>query len=175
MSSIKDENEVIVYTGHSNHAFDKLAQLLQQHSIQVVIDVRSRPQSRWVPWFNQRNLETAIPPLGIEYQWAGNHLGGLPNDPALYMPNAQRKRKADPPRVVDYDLVARQDWFRAAIDELLTLASHKRIALMCAEENPQRCHRSQLIGQTLVKRGVKVLHIRKEGELEPQDAAAHSA
>ena len=163
--------DTIVYSiGHSNASFDKIAQLLQKYEIRVLVDVRSRPHSRWVPWFNQKNLATAIPGIGIEYQWAGNHLGGLPGDPAYYKPNPQRKRKTDPPRVIDYRKVARQSWFQEAIDELLKVASRQRTAIMCAEENPQKCHRSRLVGRTLVKKGVKVLHIRGNGDIEPQSS-----
>ena len=162
--------DVAVFTiGHSRHSFDTFAGLLKKHAIQVLIDARSRPQSRWVPWFNQKNLETAIPKIGIEYQWAGT-LGGLPADQTFYKPNLNRKRKTDPATVADYDKIARQKWFQVAINQLLEVAKQRRTAIMCAEENPQECHRSRLIGQTLVKRGVKVLHIRKDGKLEPQTA-----
>jgi uncharacterized protein (DUF488 family) len=161
--------DVAVFTiGHSNASFDKIVQLLQKYEVRVLVDVRSRPQSRWVPHFNRKNLEAAIPKLGIEYQWAGNHLGGLPDDPAYYKPNPKRKKKTDPPTVVDYYKVARQNWFQKAIDELLEVASRQTTAIMCAEENPHQCHRSQLIGHALVKRGVDVRHIRKNGVTEPQ-------
>lgn len=163
--------DVAVFTvGHSNHQFAKLAELLQKHGIQVLVDVRSRPHSRWVPWFNQKHLETAIPGIGIEYKWAGNHLGGLPSDPAYYKPNPQHKRKTDPPKIADYAKIARQKWFQKAIDELLEVASSRRTAVMCSEENPQKCHRSQLIGHALVKRGVEVRHIRGNGDIEPQSS-----
>ena len=167
--TIEMTSDIIVYTiGHSNAPFDKIAQLLQQHAIQVVVDVRSRPRSRWVPQFNRKNLETALPKLGLEYQWAGNQLGGFPDDPTLYKPNPQRKKKTDPVTVADYDKIARQNWFHGAIDELLRVASRKRTAIMCAEENPEKCHRSQLIGRALLKRGVDVEHIRGTGDLQPQ-------
>jgi len=162
---------VTVYSiGHSNHQFNLLAELLQKHAIEVLVDIRSKPQSRWVPHFNRKTLETALPELGIEYRYLGKELGGLPIDPTLYKPNPQRKRKTDPPRVVDYDKIARQSWYQQAIDELLEVASHQRTAIMCSEENPQNCHRSQLVGRTLVKKGIEVLHIRKTGTLEPQSA-----
>jgi uncharacterized protein (DUF488 family) len=163
------ERDITIYTiGHSNASFDKITELLQKYAIRVLVDVRSVPRSRWVPHFNQKNLASAIPKLGIEYQYAGNHLGGLPDDATYYKPNPQRKRKTAPPRVADYAKIARQSWFQKAIDELLEVASHKRTAIMCSEEAPQQCHRSQLIGRTLAKKGVRVLHIRKNGTLEPQ-------
>jgi uncharacterized protein (DUF488 family) len=157
--------------GHSNASFDKIAQQLQKYSIQVLVDVRSHPRSRWVPHFNKQNLESAIPGIGIEYKWVGNRLGGLPDDPAYYKPNPHPTRKTDPPTVADYDKIRRQEWFQKAINELLEVASNKRTAIMCAEEDPQTCHRSLLIGHTLAEKGVKVLHIRKNGELEPQKLA----
>jgi uncharacterized protein (DUF488 family) len=95
-------------------------------------------------------------------------LGGLPDDPAYYKPNPTRKRKADPSTVVDYKKLAQQDWFQDAIDKLIEIASKHRTAIMCSEEDPTKCHRSQLVGDTLMKRGVKVLHIRGNGDLEPQ-------
>ncbi len=168
-------SDVAIFTiGHSNHSFAKLAKLLQKNSIQVLVDVRSRPQSRWVPWFNQKNLESAIPGIGLEYHWAGDHLGGLPSDPAYYKPNPKRRKQTDPLRIVDYAKVARQSWFQEAIGELLEAASHRRTAVMCAEENPENCHRAQLIGNALVKRGARVMHIRKGGALEPQSATDHT-
>jgi len=160
---------VEVYTiGHSNHALNELTSLLQKHKIEVLVDVRSKPHSRWVPWTNRKNLETEIPKLGIEYRWTGDCLGGLPSDPNLQKRNPQRKKKTAPATIPDYDKIAKQQWFKDAINELLEVASHKRLVMMCSEENPSTCHRSQLIGRALVKKGVKVLHIRKNGTFEPQ-------
>lgn len=49
--------------------------------------------------------------------------------------------------------------FAAGLRELEGLASRKRVALMCAEAVPWRCHRS-LIADALDVRGWKVLHIQ---------------
>ena len=160
---------VTVYTiGHSNHPLDKLTRLLQEHRIEVLVDVRSRPQSRWLPHFNRKNLETALPKAGISYRYFGKQLGGRPDDQALYKPNLNRKRKSDPLAIVDYGKIAQQDWFQDAISKLIEVASEHRTAIMCSEEDPRTCHRSQLVGETLSKRGIKVYHIRGSGELEQQ-------
>lgn len=160
---------VTIYTiGHSRHAFDEFVELLRKHSIQVLVDVRSHPQSRWVPHFNQKHLETAIPKAGIDYRYFGKELGGLPDDPAVYKPNPQRKKKTDPATIVDYRKVARQSGFRDGISKLIEIASQQRAIIMCSEENPENCHRSLLVGQALMRKGVTVLHIRKNGELQPQ-------
>jgi len=166
---LQEDQKVTIFTiGHSNHPFGKLAELLLKNRIEVLVDVRSKPQSRWVPHFNRKNLTTALPAIGIEYRWMGDHLGGLPDDPTYYQPNLKRKKKTDPPKVVDYAKVARQNWFQDAISKLIEIASEHRTAIMCSEEDPKTCHRSQLVGETLSKRGIKVYHIRGSGELEQQ-------
>ena len=48
--------------------------------------------------------------------------------------------------------------FTAGIGELLARARRRRIAIMCAEAVPWRCHRS-LISDALLVRGYKVEHI----------------
>ncbi len=51
------------------------------------------------------------------------------------------------------------------------LAEKHNLAIMCSEENPQRCHRSMLIARNLVGQGNKVLHIRSNGNLEEVNIA----
>ena len=50
------------------------------------------------------------------------------------------------------------DSFWRAIRELEALAAAKRVAIMCAEAVPWRCHRS-LIADALLVDGVEVRHI----------------
>ena len=62
------EPRVSVFTiGHSNHPSEKFRALLQQHSIEALMDVRSAPYSRFHPQFNRKQLEAAIPAAGIRY------------------------------------------------------------------------------------------------------------
>lgn len=43
--------------------------------------------------------------------------------------------------------------------------------MMCAEEDPARCHRKHLLGNPLAAAGVEILHIRGVGGLaEDKDA-----
>ena len=44
--------------------------------------------------------------------------------------------------------------FEQSLDELIQLANQERIALMCAEAVPWRCHRS-LIADALLIRGIR--------------------
>jgi uncharacterized protein (DUF488 family) len=45
-----------------------------------------------------------------------------------------------------------------------------QLALVCAEEDPMRCHRRFLLTPPLMQRGLKVLHLRGDGRIEPESA-----
>jgi uncharacterized protein (DUF488 family) len=49
------------------------------------------------------------------------------------------------------------------------MATGKRLTIMCAEEDPEKCHRWLLVGKTLAARGVSIVHIRGDGTATPAD------
>ena len=147
--------ELLIYTiGHSDHDTGEFIALLRQHSITLVVDVRSRPYSRWAHQFNRETLARDLEDAGIAYRFMGDVLGGRPADPALYDPERERP---------DYRRVAQSITYQAGIDRLLDLARDERVAVMCSEGDHRRCHRHLLIAQTLLERGVRVLHIQPDG------------
>jgi uncharacterized protein (DUF488 family) len=161
-------NDVEIYTiGHSNLSGEALVNLLRQHRIQVVVDVRSMPYSQYAPQFNREALARTLSRAGIEYKYEGKRLGGRPEDPTCYKSGeVPASNKADYLRLVDYDEVAQRDWYKAGISDLLATAKERRTAILCSEEDPNRCHRHHLIAQTLLDIGVTVWHIRGSGALE---------
>lgn len=65
----------MIYTiGTSNHSKEKFNYLLDRFAINLIVDVRSKPRSRFFPWFNQKSLGGW---LEIKYIWAGDLLGGF--------------------------------------------------------------------------------------------------
>ena len=44
-----------------------------------------------------------------------------------------------------------------------------RICVMCAEEDPSSCHRNLLVGESLRREGVKILHIRGTGQIQTDE------
>ena len=70
--------------GHSNHEPGAFAALLRQHGVDVVVDVRSAPYSRYLPHFNKEFLEETLRRAGIGYVFKGQELGGQPAERALY-------------------------------------------------------------------------------------------
>jgi len=150
--------------GHSDHPIEAFLDLLRQHMVTVVVDVRSQPYSQWVPQFNRESLARALEAAGIRYVFMGDSLGGRPADPALYDAGEEYP---------DYERLASSPAYQASIERLLALARMERVAFMCSEGDHTKCHRSKLIAPTLRERGARVLHIRPDGKVieEPQQLA----
>ena len=144
--------------GHSNIALEDLLSLLQRHHIEVVADVRTLPRSRYVPHFDAGPLQEALLRHGIRYVPLGEQLGGRPDGDEFY----------DEQDHVLYGRLARSQMFQAGIDRVLRGARNYRIALLCSEEDPSKCHRHLLIGRVLRDRGVAMLHIRGDGCIQTE-------
>ena len=149
------QSKPIFTIGHSNHDMAAFLKLLAGHAIKVVVDVRSAPYSRYVPQFNKREIEAALIKAGFTYIFMGDAIGGKPSD-ARYL---------DADGKVSYDKLAGSEAFQQGLDRLAKgLSGGWRIALMCAEENPFKCHRHLLIARELeLKRNIPVQHIRADG------------
>lgn len=141
--------------GHSNHLMPDFIKILEDNSIDTLIDIRSSPYSKHVPQFNKKLIQQAMENASIEYIFLGSKIGGKPKSPKYYKDGE-----------VNYSLLAKTLKFKEGLRELIILSKDHKIVLMCSEENPYQCHRHHLIGQNLLKKGVKVTHIRKNGDLD---------
>lgn len=149
-----DTPKTAIFTiGHSNHTWERFIELLTPHRIELLVDVRSYPRSRFAPWSNREKLDAGLRTQGIEYQWMGNHLGGMPPRPD------QR---------ADLGSISVDEWYRtrskapdflAAIAEVSRMAMGKRLVLMCSEGHPERCHRTLLLAPMISNVDFEVLHI----------------
>jgi uncharacterized protein (DUF488 family) len=153
---------VTLYTiGHSTRMLDELISVLQAHSIETLVDIRSFPMSRRLPHFNRESLDESLRNAGIKYVWM-KELGGR-----------RKKIRDDSPHVAlrspsfrnyaDYMLTPD---FQQGISELLNLAQRSRMAYMCAERVYFRCHR-MLVSDWLVAHGHEVQHIDAQGPTRP--------
>jgi uncharacterized protein (DUF488 family) len=149
----------ILTVGHSNHPVERLVALLQQHGVQVLVDVRSQPYSRFAHQFNRENLAPVVTNAGLQYLFLGEELGGR-----------QLGRIADnQERKAAYDKVVTLPDFQRGIERVLAGAETYRIALLCAEEDPTECHRRVWVTRALRERGAEVLHLRGDGHLDSDD------
>lgn len=146
-----------LYTiGHSRHPLAHFMDLLKRHGIRTLADVRSRPYSRWAPQFRKNPLAGSLELGGVEYVFLGSGLGGRPDEAAFYDAGGQ----------VDYTLRRNAPDFLEAIEQLGEIAARQPTAIMCAEEDPRRCHRRLLVTPALLSREIGVVHIRGDGRLE---------
>jgi uncharacterized protein (DUF488 family) len=144
--------------GHSSHPIDHLLKLLRSFQIQVVVDSRSQPHSRYAPQFNFEALKSALLRDQIDYLFLGKELGGRPEKPEFY----------DKEGYVLYWRVASSPEFRKGLARLVKEATKRRVAVLCSEEDPSSCHRRLLIGRVLTGLGVKMNHIRGNGALQTE-------
>lgn len=150
-----------IYTiGHSTRPLEEFIELLCEHDITQLVDIRSIPRSRHNPQYEQTSLEKTLPEHGIEYIYL-KKLGGL------------RHKQADSKNLGWHNLSFRNyadymqtDDFKEGIDELISIAKKAPTAIMCAEAVPWRCHRS-LVGDALVARGIDGEDIMSKTSLTP--------
>lgn len=145
-----------IYTiGHSNITVDDFIRLLHKAGIEALVDVRSSPHSKYASQFNKEGLMNAVTANGIKYIFMGDLLGGRPKDESCYI-------NGNPA----YDLIRQKDFYKTGINRLLKGIAQYRIAIMCSEEDPMKCHRRNLIGADINKMDINVLHIRSNGVIE---------
>jgi uncharacterized protein (DUF488 family) len=138
----------ILTIGHSTRTLAEFIGLLQAHRATCVADVRTVPRSWHNPQFNKTTLPRALKKAGLDYV----HMPGL---------GGLRHAKSDSINVgwrnasfrgyADY---MQTPGFAESLDELIRRAKRDRIAIMCAEAVPWRCHRS-LIADALLVRGIR--------------------
>jgi uncharacterized protein (DUF488 family) len=139
---------VVLTIGHSTHSLDEFVGLLRAHGVTRVVDVRTVPRSFHNPQFNKTSLPGSLKKAGLGYVHMPG-LGGLrharPDSINMGWRNTSFRGYADYMQTAE---------FEESLNELIQLASQDRIALMCAEAVPWRCHRS-LIADALLVRGIR--------------------
>lgn len=143
--------------GHGNRSLAELIAMLGQVAIATLVDVRAQPHSARHPQFNEESLREACGQANIVYHWAGRHLGG------------RREVRFDSPHIaLDEERRGFADHmgtelFKKAIGQFLGLAARAPSAMLCAERDPDHCHRA-LIADYLTLQGIQVVHLIEPGE-----------
>lgn len=118
--------------GYSNRKIEDFISKLKENNIKLVVDVRSRPFSRWNPKFSRPSLEKELKKYSIKYLFKGNNLGGL------------------------YENIDFED----NINQVIQLSLSQRLVVMCTEGEPEKCHRYQTLAPAFENKGATVNHIR---------------
>jgi uncharacterized protein (DUF488 family) len=156
------DSPVVLTVGHSTRTLAEFIRLLRSHEVSCIVDVRTVPRSRHNPQFNKTSLPGALKKAGLNYV----HMPGLGG-----LRHAKRDsvnmgwRNASFRGFADYMQTSE---FKLSIEELMQLAKQERVALMCAEAVPWRCHRSLIADALLVRR------IRTEDIMSPIRRTVHT-
>ena len=145
--------------GHSTRPIETLIELLKAHRIALLLDVRRWPMSRRHPHFNREALSLSLNKNGIGYHWRQD-LGGFRKPEPNSVNTAWRVGAFR--AYADFMLTAE---FEAIMTETEQIAARERVALMCAEAVPWRCHR-QLLADAFLVRAWTVRHIMDNGCIE---------
>ena len=130
-----------IYTiGHSNWPLEIFISKLIDNSIEVLIDVRTIPLSRYCPHFNKSALQDALAKQTIKYLWMGQNLGG---------------------RGVNVG-------FDDAIDELSAMVKRDiKVCVMCSEGDYKKCHRYISLTPAFKEHELLVTHIQYDNKKKP--------
>lgn len=158
---------VTLYTiGHSDRPIDAFLEILRSTAVLTLVDIRARPRSARHPQYDESALRQSLSGIPVVYHWAGRHLGGFreprPASPHVALSGGFRGFA---------DHMDTPEFARAAA-QLLKLASRSPTVMMCAEMNPEECHR-RLLADYLLLQGATVIHLldhgtRREHVLHPQ-------
>ncbi len=134
---MKKQKTQIKTIGHSAKTIEVFLDTLKKHEIEVLVDVRTIPRSRFSPHFNETALGSSLAKRAIKYLNRGQNLGG---------------------RGVNVG-------YEEAIEELVELARQGvRVCVMCSEADFLKCHRYSTLTPSFNGRGVEVFHIQYESK-----------
>jgi uncharacterized protein (DUF488 family) len=138
--------------GHSTLPIERFLAVLQVYGIERLVDIRTIPRSRHNPQFNDIVLAQSLAAEHLEYV-PMQALGGLrharKDSPNTGWRNESFRGYADYMQTTP---------FLEALEALIQLSRDKRVAIMCAEAVPWKCHRS-LVADALNVRDVPAIEI----------------
>jgi len=143
--------QTVFSIGHGNKSIEDFMSELNSFDIKFLIDIRSKPYSKFSQHFSQQPLKALLEKEHITYVYMGQKLGGLPvHDSTCFTEDGK----------VDYDILKEKYFFKEGLQRLLKANLQGiKVCIMCSEADPKMCHRSKLIGVELQKMSVKLQHI----------------
>lgn len=141
----------IYSVGYEGLTLDGLVDRLSGAHVTTLVDVRLNPVSR-KPGFSKRRLTEALAAVGIEYV----HEKSLGNP----VENRESFRDGDGHEGRARMREILSNGAGEALDRVVGLASTDRIAVLCVEREPERCHRNVITDMALERNpAIEVLQI----------------
>ena len=141
--------------GHWTCPEDVFLGTLAGASVEAVVDVRAQPGSRRSPQFGRDVLPVWLAEAGLGYARLPELAGRRPRQPDVDPSVNAGWQNQSFHNYADWTL---GEAFASGLEQLKVLARERRVAILCGEPMPWRCHRS-LIANVLVAHGWQVWHL----------------
>lgn len=146
--------------GYTTFQFDDFIDVLKHHEIDVVIDVRSLPYSKYHAQYNKEIIEGILKNNKIHYRNYSTEFGARQMERQYFSRDGY----------LDFELFTESKWFKYGFDKINTsLTKGFNIVLMCAEKDPAACHRAIMVSRVFHNNGKAVNHILADGNIENQN------
>lgn len=148
-----------IYTiGYTGFNLAEFIRVLKERDINILIDVRSNPSSKYYTDFNKEELTKSLEVEGIRYDNFKEEFGARQNNLKFYIEG-----------YLDFQLFCNSNRFKDGIKKLKNATKRNyNIALMCAEKDPINCHRCIMIGNG-IRNYFDVQHILPDKSLQSQN------
>jgi uncharacterized protein (DUF488 family) len=139
-----------IYTiGYSGYKPEDFIDELKRRKINVLIDVRSQPYSKYRSEYNKESINELLKSQSIIYRNLALEFGARQTNRNYYSDGK-----------LDFDKFAVSEIFSQGIEKVKTASNLGYImTLMCAEKEPEKCHRAILVARALRDNGFEIRHI----------------
>lgn len=143
-----------IYTiGHSNYSMERFIEMLNRYGIDVVVDIRGTPYSKYNTQYNKEALNNTLKELGFIYIYMGREFAAQRDNKLIYTWEGYS----------DFEKVINEKSFLEGVERLkVGLTKGYKIALLGAKQDPIECHRFALVGRDLRRRGFTLKHIEDD-------------
>lgn len=148
----------VVYTvGHSTHHLDHFLELIREHGVNCIIDVRSVAASSYNPQYNQEPLKQFLKNNQVGYLHFAQEFGARQTDRDLL----------DEEGKLDFEKVRKTWKFNQGLERIWQgIKKGDVMAIMCSESEPIDCHRFSMVSVGLENDGFEVRHILKDHSIK---------
>jgi uncharacterized protein (DUF488 family) len=142
-------NKFVYTIGYSGYKPDEFIIELLRRNINVLIDIRSVPYSKYRSDYNKEALQAMLETQNIKYRNYAQEFGARQTDQKYYTDGK-----------LDFEKFASSDAFLDGIEKVKSASNLGfTVALMCAEKEPEKCHRAILVARMLRDNGFEIRHI----------------
>jgi uncharacterized protein (DUF488 family) len=127
----------LVSVGYGGRRLRSLVDLLTGEGVELLIDVRLTPVSG-IPGFSAGSLRRVLGDIGIEYRHAPE-LGNPPDNRAPFHEGPREQGRSR------FRKLLRSGAARKALEDLVMAVAQRRVAVLCAERDQERCHRQVIV------------------------------